>query len=99
MASRIRISSSGGRIPGLLQDLDLIPLAIQCDGAIFGGTTERNGNGSHVNVDLCSDLELALIHFAVDDDNSGINMNARQKELLTSKRTLLARSLQSLTAM
>jgi hypothetical protein len=26
-----------------IQDLDLIPLAIHCDQAIFGGTTERNG--------------------------------------------------------
>jgi hypothetical protein len=66
-----------------IRDLDLIPLALQCDEAIFGGTlTERNSNGAHVNINsnVFSDLEQALIHFAVDSDNPGINVSARPKE-------------------
>jgi hypothetical protein len=58
-----------------IQGLDLIPLAIQCDKASFG---EHNGDDAHVNV--FSDLERALIHFAVDTSNPGIDINARRKE-------------------
>jgi hypothetical protein len=66
-----------------IQDLDLIPLAIQCDQTIFGGTTERNG--AHV----FSDLERALIHFAVDN-SAGMDARKNEEDARVTVATLLA---------